>query len=88
MARKYVKTVIRVEVRSEGEPVPKGWSLTDVEHEFVEGDWSGHVEDVEVQELTPREAAQALIAQGSDPEVFGLDEEGKLVDGGEEDEEE
>jgi hypothetical protein len=38
----------------------------------MEGDWSGQYEVSSVAEISPAEMTSALIAQGSDPEFFGL----------------
>lgn len=71
--QKYYRTVIEVEVLSE-EPVDFD-TLADVAHEIVEGDCSGqwHTK-VDNQEVDGPEMAKLLIAQGSDPGFFNLDD--------------
>lgn len=78
--KKYFKTVIRVEVLSEHEPVKDGTPLGWVEESCLFGECSGDISITEVTELTPREAAEALIRQGSDPSFFELDDEGNRLD--------
>ncbi len=76
MARKFFRTVIKVTVLSEGVPTATGLDLGAISYAITDGDCSGDIEQVEVVELTPKEAAEALIAQHSDPSFFGLDDDG------------
>ncbi len=76
--KKFYKTVFSVEVLSEYRSVEAS-SLTTIAREIDQGDWSGHVEVVEVKELTGKEAADALQEQGSDPGFFMLNEDGSEV---------
>lgn len=76
--KKFFKTTITIEILSE-----KKYNSTDLEkiaYDITDGDCSGVVNVTEYKELTPVEAAKALLAQGSDPEFFGLDEEGISLD--------
>ena len=73
---KYYKTVIQVTVLSENADV-SNLDLEEIAEVITIGDCSGQKEVVEVSELTPYECAQALIAQGSDTEFFGLTEDGE-----------
>ena len=77
--QKFYKTIYTIEVLSE-EPIPDELSMLQIIEEASDGDYSyecvGHAE----VELTPKEAAEALIAQNSDPEFFGLHEDGTPVD--------
>lgn len=75
MTRKFYKTVFRVEVLSEDEPV--GDLELDALHDLItNGDCSGEVNREEPVELTGAEAAAALLEQRSDPSFFNLDEDG------------
>ena len=64
----YYKTTYKVEVLSE-ERLDCD-SLATIAYEIIEGDCSGSLEEVSVQQLTADEAREALIAQGSDPGFF------------------
>ncbi len=78
--RKFYKTVITVTVLSEDEPVSTDCELGTIVYQITDGNWSGEVENDGGTELTPAQAAQELIAQGSDPSFFKLDENGKPFD--------
>ena len=72
---RFCKTVIQVTVLSEG---PFEYeNLNDVYNAITEGDCSGEVKTVEACYLNGKQAAEALIAQGSDPEFFKLDKNGR-----------
>lgn len=75
--RKFYKTVLQVEVLSE-EPIGD-MDLEQVSHEIVEGDFSGQSIVMQTKELNGKEAAAALVEQGSDPEFFMIDEEGNDI---------
>lgn len=79
MARKFYKTTFRIEVLSEGE-LPDFATLGRIEEAFTTGDCSGVWTEELTQPLTPREAAQALLDQGSDPGFFQLDDDGNDVE--------
>lgn len=65
MSRSFKKTVLRVEVLSDGE---WDWeTLADVAYSITEGDCSGEVETESVEFLSAGDTASALIAQGSEP---------------------
>jgi hypothetical protein len=74
MSKKFYKSTITVTVLSE-EPIPPDASLADIAYNFTEGGDSGDWELTKVEELDGKQAAAALIAQGSDPEFFGLTED-------------
>lgn len=80
MPRKFFKTVIQVTILSEDVPVGRDMRLHMIEHEITEGNCSGVKQVIEEKELTPREVTLALIEQDSDPEFFGLDEQGNEVE--------
>lgn len=80
MKTTYWKTVIQVEVLSENEPIQADMRLKDIDAAITDGDCSGLVEIIEITELSAKEAARALIEQGSDPSFFMLDKNGKRLD--------
>lgn len=73
--RKFWKTIIQVEVLSEGPDLPPT-DLNELAHLITEGECSGKVTTESVTKLNGKEAAKALQAQGSDPEFFQLTEDG------------
>lgn len=75
--RQFWKTVLAVTVLSEDEPLQQGLSLADIHYEVTEGHCSGAVDVVDAIRLTPKEAAEELRMQGSDPEFFRLTEDGE-----------
>lgn len=76
--RKFYKTVIKIEVISEGK-VPDFDGLGSLYYFITEGNGSGQYDTVSTKELSSKQAAKELIKQGSDPEFFGLDEKGNNV---------
>ena len=84
--RKFYKQIIQIELLSED--VPFEWDNLVNINDAMLTDWSGKVEEISCDEVTPEEMAKLLIAQDSDPEFFGLDENGKdMYDEAHEDEE-
>jgi hypothetical protein len=79
MAKLY-KTTITAVILSEEAPVPHGTSLRDISEMIIEGDWSGKITSDGGIEMDPKEAAIALLEQGSDPSFFGLDEHGNQIE--------
>lgn len=77
--RKFHKTIIHVEILSE-EPLTGDESLEQVAYNIVDGDWSGNTQIVMHEELDGKEAANALINQGSDPGFFRLTDAGDDVE--------
>lgn len=75
MSKKFYKSTITVTILSE-EPIPNDYSLANIAYSFTDGDNSGEWELTKVQELTGKQAAKALVAQGSDPGFFGLNDDG------------
>lgn len=72
------KTTIVVTVLSD-EPFEGYDSLSDIGYVITEGDCSGDFKTTNVEELTGKEAVEAIESQSSDPEFFGLDEEGNEI---------
>ena len=73
-SRKFYRTVIQVEVLSEG-PLTST-SLSDVAYAITDGDCSGKVEVQQIQEINGKRMAALLAGQSSDPGFFMLDDEG------------
>jgi hypothetical protein len=78
MNRKFFKNVFEISVLSEdGEGLdPSQMEMEDILHHMIFGGFSGKISHVKTVELSPKEAAQELIVQGSSPSFFQLDEEG------------
>lgn len=74
--RKFYKTIFQFEVLSE-EPIEDPVTLEQIHSETQEGRWSGRFLETAQKVLTGKQAAKALIAQGSDPEFLRLTEDGK-----------
>lgn len=77
--RKFYKTVLTVEVLSE-EPFDCN-DLAQVHYAITQGDCSGVMNRGGSRKISARTMAKALLKQGSDPEFFGLDEEGNDLEG-------
>ena len=78
--KKIHKTIIKVEVLSE-EPYEHE-DLAQLAHDVTYGECSGVSEVEATSVLEGKEAADAIAAQGSDPEFFGIDEDGNEVERG------
>lgn len=80
---KYWKTVVQIEILSEGDEPPFAGAIGDdmpslavIEYQIEHGEWSGVVKVHKQEEVTPVEMAKLLLAEGSDPEFLGLKEDG------------
>jgi len=71
----FFKTIIQIEVLSEGQPVDD-LDLRQIAYEIMDGDCVGASSLVSKQELTGKECAEELTKMGSEPEFFGLDDDG------------
>ena len=79
--RKFYRRVVTIEILSEDEPAE--WEdLSDLEYLMTEDHCSGRTDVGFPEEVTPAQMAKLLIAQGSDPEFFGLTEDGNDVQEG------
>jgi hypothetical protein len=76
--KKFFKTIITIEVLSEYKY--NNTNLLEINYDIDSGDCSGKVEVTKYEELTPEQMAKAALAQGSDPEFFGLTNEGLPID--------
>jgi hypothetical protein len=76
--RTFYRTVVTVEVLSE-DPLNFD-TLEDLHHAITTGDCSGRYETTKTETLNGKDTAAGLIAQGSDPGFFQLDEEGNDCD--------
>lgn len=75
MSREFYRTVIHVEVLSE-EPYVFTGNLVDVAADIITGDCSGVARTIQEEKCNGARMAQLLLAQGSEPEFFQLDENG------------
>ena len=80
MPGRFFKTAYQLVVLSEDEPPARDIDLESLAEGISTGPWSGDMTRVSVTELSPQEAAAALIAQGSAPEFLGLDADGRDLD--------
>lgn len=78
-ARKFYKTVIKFEVLSE-EPIPDNVDYSQILFECKEGDYSMRELGEKQTVLNGKQAARALINQGSDPEFFQLNKDGEDIE--------
>jgi hypothetical protein len=78
--RKFYRTVLTVEVLSE-EPLGDVFGLEDLASRVSTGDCSGDYKVSTEEILNGPAMAKALIAQHSDPEFFGLTEDGEETGG-------
>ena len=76
--RKFYRQVFEIEVLIEGEPLQSP-NLEEIRYQITEGHCSGVVEETVCREVTSREMASLLWAQGSDPGFFMLDEDGNDI---------
>lgn len=74
--RKFYKTEIKFTVLSE-EPIPDGMELASIANECINGDWSMGNASHKETEINGKQAARALINQGSDPGFFRLTDNGE-----------
>jgi len=78
--KKLFRNVYVVEVLSE-EPLGDGMTLEQLQYEMLDGDCSGVVKHKHRnQEVTGRKAAKMVMAQGSLPEFFGMNEFGNEIE--------
>ena len=72
LEHKFYKTVLQVEILSEDAPVGDDVNLQEIYYGVTKGEWSGIVNVIFQEELTPEQMASALMEQGSDSEFFQL----------------
>ena len=77
-SRKFFRTLVSVEILSE-EPLPE-MELEELGYQMSLGSYYGDIEYGLSEEVDSSTMAKLLIDQGSDPEFFGLDEDGNDVD--------
>lgn len=75
---KYYRTVYQVEVLSEDTPADN-LNIEDLANAITDGDCSGGITVLSVEEKTGPEIAVLLLAQGSDPGFFQLDSDGRSI---------
>jgi len=74
----FYRTIVQTEVLSEY-PISYDVPLEAIARMIHEGDCSGQTSFLSSNRITPEAAAKALLAQGSAPEFFGLDAEGRSL---------
>lgn len=75
--RRFFKTIVKVTVLTEDYP-PEFDDLHELAHTIDQGDASGSY-TVSTEKISAVTAAKGLRAQGSDPEFFQLDSNGKDI---------
>lgn len=80
MDKEYFRTVLQIEVLSQDADFGEGMSLSDIGYAIDEGPCSGSITTVTVEPVMPQTMARLLVAQGSDPGFFMLDEDGNELD--------
>ena len=78
--RKFYRTVFTYEVLTEEPITNETWTLAQINSMCYEGHASGHFLDTKEEVLDGPATANKLAEQGSDPEFFGLDENGNEVE--------
>lgn len=74
--RQLYRQVFQYEILSE-EPIPDCMSLSEIEYQTQEGHMSGRFLETVVDEAVDGPTmAKLLVEQGSDPDFFGLDQNG------------
>lgn len=76
--KKLFRKVIQVEILSE-EELPEGMTLEQIQYEINEGDCSGQIITKKQEVVTGRKAAKMVMAQGSDPTFFQMNEFGNEI---------
>ena len=76
--RKFHKRLLTIEVLSE-EPIPEGMDLRDIVEEAHSGSYSMRIAKDTETELNGKQAARALLKQGSSTDFFSLTENGEDV---------
>jgi hypothetical protein len=76
---KYYRTLIQIEILSENNPIGDGLNLSEIDYDITEGDCSGEITTLSQEEVTSKQMAELLIAQGSDPSFFMLDKNGNSI---------
>jgi len=77
--RKFYKTRITLEILSE-DPIPEGMDVPDIMTEATEGEYSAQVLPMETDIIDGKQAADALLEQGSDCGFFSLTEDGEDIE--------
>jgi hypothetical protein len=72
---KFYRTIFTFDVVTRDEPYHY-YGLNTLAYDGTDGEYSVNMVSEQVIELTPKEAAQALMTQSSDPEYLGIDEDG------------
>lgn len=81
MEKKLYRTVIRFEVLSD-EPIDiANMNLSNIVNETIFGGWSGNVQiKTENEVIRGRDAVLCVLEHGTDPEFFGMDNDGNETD--------
>lgn len=81
MKKKLYRTIIQFEVLSEDPIDSNNISLADIVYETMDGDWSGNIQfQKENEAVTGKDAVKLVLDHGTDPEFFGMDNDGNEID--------
>lgn len=80
MMRKFYRSVIEIVVLSEEPLSQDDLTLGEIAYAIQEGDWVGLWEIKATQVLGGKQATAALLAVGSGPEFFRLNQDGSELD--------
>jgi hypothetical protein len=78
MAKKFYKTIITVEVLHEDKVEFN--DLQEVASSIASGDCSGQWSVVSCEPITSKQMAEECVKQSSDPEFFGIDDNGQELE--------
>ena len=76
MTRQFFRNVVKVEMLC-GKPLDRPFTVMTLADEIAEGECAGRASIVSIEEITGKEMARLLKAQGHDPESFQLTEDGE-----------
>jgi hypothetical protein len=79
MKKTIYRTIFTVEVLSD-EPINTNLDLSDLNNECTFGDYSGSTTKGDSKPLKGIKAARAVIAQGSSPDFFMMDDQGNELE--------
>jgi hypothetical protein len=76
----FKRTVIQVEVLHTDDINIPQFSMSEVLYQIDEGECSGEIKVISSDEITGKQMAKYAKAQGSDPDFFGIDEDGNPIE--------
>lgn len=75
------KNTVTIDILSDEPLSDDEINLEHIKHQITEGDWSGDLKwGTKNLGIVGQRAASEIMLQGSDPEFFGMDEEGNEIE--------